>query len=492
MSVSVHPEIKVGDVFLRGAADAIYNAVKDFPFVDSNKLSIMGHSTGTDTAIGIVAAHPGAFENVVCVLGIGWTRSPMVPGTNVLGIVSLQDHFYRGATDESANNQMIEMIKTYNPSIENPKVGVMYGDQSKGNAIKVLWTDPPVLHAAGSWNPFSISSAITFIGATAPAPNPIDAKNHISQWREVLGLLGMLAMIWFVISLALALLKTNFFMPLVSKMPPQIGYEGKNWWISLALSIFIAIVLFPLSGKITLPAPQYNGLFNVSFYNRIARYLVLLPIADGLVFLLFHMKKKREGLAGARNYGFAWSEDSKKPEWALIGKSALLGCVVSFFVFTFMNFMERSWGVNFQWKTQYFSGVNFNTVVNSIGCILITLWVLSFTQLPFNILRRLEITKNDTKDTLIAVAINSVVAALPVLILAIIQIVQLYSHGTIFSNTVLQNFYTLPLCMAMLVSIHTVLFRKTGTIWPGMFVGGIFMGIAIAGVNPFSVMWYIV
>lgn len=468
------------------------HAIKGFSFVDTDQMSIIGHSVGSNTVTNVVAAHPGEFKNLIVQLAMGFTKTTRqdISGTNVLVTVSLQDHYWRGYTDEEADAYMVKCMKKFAPELESWQTGVLYGDHADGTAFLAEWTETPVLHTSANFDTWLISESISWIEKSCPAPNPIDAGSLICQWRDIFGLCAIAAMFWFIIMVALTFLKTPYFQTLVTELPECIGQTGTKWWISAVLAVIVSMVVFTLTAYI--PAPEISHLFNLNSFENLVWYFAIMPVVDLLLFYVtFHRGRKKAGVASAKNYSIVWPDSSKKENAVKIGKSLLLATIVCFVIYSYLNIIKRALGINFQWWFISFSRANFETVINAGGTVLLFMWVFITAQLPANVIRRRASTGNEAKDMAIAVISNMVIAALPWVIIGVVQAYMLNFHSTIWEATAIQKFYGLPIAIAGASAIHTVMHRKTGTIWVGAFICAIFIGIFVAATNPFEAMFLV-
>lgn len=301
---------------------------------------------------------------------------------------------------------------------------------------------------------------------------------------------AIMAMVWFIIELTLAVLTVKFFRPLVVSLPRNIGIEKSSWISTTIVSILGGIAVFVLATTY-LPIPS-TAVWNVDTYNKLAPYLIVVPFLDVISFyFLFHKKKKKEGLANAKNYGLAFEEGKRGPGWKNIGKAALVGVIVAGTILIYLDFIKRYFGINIQaWFVTY-SFADLQTVANSGIFVLLFLWLFSVGQLSQNVVRRSIGLKNEKWDVALSVFINVLIAVLPMAIVAGAQVISLNWHSSLFKDTNIQLFYAMPFGIGIATTIHSVLYRKTGTIWVGMFVCGIFMGIMTCATMAFTSMFLI-
>ena len=471
---------------------AIFDAMIDFPFINRSDVSLIGHSMGSNISTGLAQYYAGQVKNLILLQGMGWTGTTreLIEDTNLYALLSLKDHYWRGYTDESAQTFVEEKMAAFDASIANPQMGVMYGNPTEGGATMVRWSTQRILHGSAPFSASLKSDTLEFLQQVSPPPNPISPNDILSVWRDIFGMFAIISLVWFIIQLTLSILKTNAFNSLVVSLPRNIGIERSSWISTTIVSIIGGTVIFVLATTYLPEAPK--SIFNVDTYSKLAPYLLVIPLLDVVSFyFLFHRKKKKEGLANARNYGLAFEEGHRGPGWRNIAKAAVVGIAVSAVVFAYIAFIKHNFGINIQaWWVTY-SAADLQTVANSGAFILLFLWLFSVGQLSQNVVRRSIGLKNEKLDIALSVLINVLIASIPMAIVAITQVVALDWHSAVFKATNIQTFYAMPIGIGVATTIHTVLYRKTGTIWVGMFVCGIFMAITTCSIMAFTSMFLI-
>lgn len=110
----------------------------------------------------------------------------------------------------------------------------------------------------------------------------------------------------------------------------------------------------------------------------------------------------------------------------------------------------------------------------------IIVWCLCFVMasVGMNVERRLADTGNEKKDMVIALVVNVVLAILTISVVVLLQL-YLQRHvvqrtGTAMSswNADLTRLWGMPAGVAVGTFINTYLYRKSGNIWTGVFLGG--------------------
>ena len=151
-------------------------------------------------------------------------------------------------------------------------------------------------------------------------PNPIDPSNQAWQAKDIIGEIGMLAFVLFLISTYLLIVeKSTFFAGINQPLPRNIGLRGKGLSLSITAAIlFPFIVLWTAAfGLWDLVGLNNMKLFPLQQCNRAFVLIIginLLGLIMLAVFLLTDGKKQKATL---RDLGLT-SEGSSKLDWKLI------------------------------------------------------------------------------------------------------------------------------------------------------------------------------
>ena len=168
-----------------------------------------------------------------------------------------------------------------------------------------------------------------------------------------------------------------------------------------------------------------------------------------------------------------------------------MGILVTAIVVGYVELHQDKFRYYIQAAWIQYSSVNLETLVNSGSWILLFLWLFSVGQLSQNVVRRSVGLQNKNLDLALSVFLNVLIAAVPMAIVAGIQVIALNWHSPIFKATNIQTFYSMPIGIAITTTIHTILYRKTGTIWVGMFICGIFMALMVCSGMAMTSMFLI-
>jgi len=451
--------------------------LKSLEIVRPEEIHLIGHSGGTWAVSKLAAANYGEVASV-CFCHTSINALPRFaddPGTNFYFILSEADF---GLFDtEGVNAQLARWF-----DMDTVEDGVIYGSFENKDAHMLYWDKKPVIHAAATWAPEVIATFLTFIGNISPEATSIAPPQQVWQWCAVFGLLGMLASVWLLLALVMKLLSLKFFESIKRPVAREMGFRGWRWALSAALSIVGGVGLYLLREKIF--DTSVNSFFNSKGVNMITPYLIMFEVYElVLFFVLFYLPRKKEDGLNAYEIGLSWGEG--KPFLVQIGKCALVAIIVESVMLTMFHFMEAFGGINFQFLFVSFNAITLNRVWQSLGYMLMFIFIFFASNFSQNITRRLKTTGSDTKDLAIAMVINAVLAALPTAILSVAQVVAHHNHFE-YLHMNFRHMYGTPFMFAYAAMINTYLYRKTGNSWLGILVNALFIGIFAASAQPYD------
>ena len=321
---------------------------------------------------------------------------------------------------------------------------------------------------------------LDFVQQAMEVPNPIAGSDQIWHWKDVLGQLGMFAFAFTLAALAVYLMETtSVFASVKQPMPRNIGLRGKGLIISIVCAIIFPLIVLKTGafGLRSLTDGNAVPLFTMGRANRAFCVVIGLSVLGFLTFILFMLTDGKKQQAKLADYGLT-SAGSKKLDWGLIGKAALLSFVVLFAGFAYLRLQRQVLGTDFYCLYWGYKPIAWNKFVYMVPYIIV--WCLCFIMagVGMNVERRLPDTGNEKKDMAIAVVVNVVLAILTISVVVLLQL-YLQRHvllrtGTAMStwNADLTRLWGMPAGVAVGTFMNTYLYRKSGNMWMGVFLGG--------------------
>lgn len=255
-------EATTQDDLYKGAVgvDAAVQMIASFPYVDTTRIGVTGHSSG-GTAANMAVALDNQRETplIKCVLqqagdwqdDTGGDHSGDYGSRDVGIIASEYDDFYFGTYDDEGNmltnpKQFLETegAKRFLNFNEDGFEGVAEGgkyyqkDFDGKTAYRVIYR-PTVIHPLVTYSPACVSYALDFFELTLGAPRFLESDNQVWQWKAVFNGIGLIGFFIFMFSFAIALLDTPVFQVLKAKenVKPAVCKDktGKIWFWGLAI-----------------------------------------------------------------------------------------------------------------------------------------------------------------------------------------------------------------------------------------------------------------
>jgi len=461
--------------------------VQGLSFIDAERVAVTGHSKGASYTAYLV-------DQLDLAGGVGSAgmRAAKTWGDsfegNLVTIIGRGDWMNRLDAMEKMNMDFME--KVYGPEYTGgkyPESGKVFGSVEENN-YRVLETLDGLFsqHAAARWSPRVVSLVCKYMGVMVPTGTTLTPENQVIVPYFLISLLGMISFVGVLVCLMLSLSKLPALASVNRKIPDWRGRTGKRW----AFSAFLSIApILPLFIGLSYAAEQYlhmsttSALLPVSTTNRFILYFIAIGLCEfGLFFFTYYRKEK----ASFAELGLAW-EGGKKDNLCNLGKALALAALVSGIGLTFLYVLEIAFGMSFTCFFLNIRAVTWTRVFKSLAYPPIFLILFIGMQFGSNISRRLKPTGHETRDMIRDIVVNCLVGT-GILTLYFIINMWCNDHAILWDvvDGIGHSYYMYNFIFIgnAVTAINTVLYRKTGTIWPGAFLCTILMGILIPGSSP--------
>ena len=322
----------------------------------------------------------------------------------------------------------------------------------------------------------------------APTDTSLSDSAQVYQWYSLFSFIGMLAFAVVSVCLFIFLMNHPFFISIKMDMPANIANKGKKWVISAAIGMVAIIPLFLAGCWLVIKCTDLkdgNIFLPVGNMNRYIVFLFLLGAFEIAVFYFLFFRPRKLKLSDC---GLAWI-GNKWMNVENIGKTILLGAIVSGFMLTLLYLLDTIFGIAFTCGWMVLRVPSLIRVMKSIAYIPIFLVLFIGVNLGGNITRRLEpIASHPSLTILRDVVVNSLVSAL-VITLMFFWNMWCNSHQIfigLFEGINTYYLYNFMMIAVLAQIINTVLYRRSGTIWPGVFLCTILFGVMLPAGFPFS------
>ena len=458
--------------------------------VDASRLVLSGHSNGSRPA-GLLASEFNAAGVVFASLSgqtqEGWQGD----------VLCVQGDSDRLDNLEVVSEKALHDFQTIgHTELTSVEPGVVYGSFDTNDWGK-LYMVKNCVHEGPLYKTDAIEQIIDFtqecVGYST-VPNPIAGSNQTWYWRDVISFFGMLAFLVTMLLLAdLLMTAVPFFAALRQPIPRNIGLRGKG----LAISI-VAAVAFPLIslytgafGLNTILGTNTSPLFSMGQSNRVFAAVIGINLLGILMLILFTLTEGKKQKAALCDFGITY-EGQKKISLPMIGRAFLLSLTVLFVMLTYLRWQEKYLGTEFYCWMFGFRALSLAKLSKYIAYIVV--WVICFivAAIGLNVERRLPSTGSETKDTVIAYVFNTLMSCVTITVVVFLhfQIQYRIGGGVNAMNSFgipITRLFGMPFGMAIAGIGQTFCFRKSGSIWLGAFLMGIFCALTCVTFGQYNI-----
>ncbi|MBI5666996.1 MAG: alpha/beta fold hydrolase [Chloroflexi bacterium] len=457
--------------------------LRSLDIVDPDNIGMEGHSMGGWASLAAAATYPDDYKAIV-IEGSSTGAPFAAEGTGEwprnLGLVfSEWDEFSQLMWGVELPPQMVDTdkLKTLFGTDEPVEVGRLYGSIEDGTARQLYM--PRGTHPNDHISTEAIGDAIEWMQMNLEGGNGLPPSDQIWYWKEIGTFIAFIGLVLFIFPAGGLLLESRFFGDLREPVPVSQGVRGAGWWIAALLTIAIpAITYFWLQNRGTEWFPV-SAFWPQQITTGIMVWAVGNAIITLVLFLIWHFTSNRAAAAATDSYGVSWG---RRLDWGRIGKSFLLASWLMLLTYLLVAFSDWFFKTDFRlWvlALKPMSRLHFQIFLAYL--IPFTLFFLVASLAINGQMRR---TNPDGTPVPLgrAMLINVVLMTLGIVILLLIQYLPLMSGRPLPLGEPLLTIVAIqfvPL-LAIVALILTYFFRKTGHIYVGAFICGLF------------VTWYIV
>ena len=495
-----------GEDSLFKEADMFYRYLLTIPYVDTDNILSTGHSMGGVPAFAMGSRY-GAKGIIVAAGTSAWNfanRSldnateldrpyleawKSYTGNTVvlMGDVEHSKTLDPAEMDKSIQTKGLPTLQKY-PGYEDAQrlePDTEYGSFADGHGYEFV-VEPNRIHEAAFVSTTTVGNLLKYGQEFVDyVPNPISWQDQVWPIKDYLGLFGTLAFAAFLCALALLLIEeVPVFEGVKRPLPRNVGARGVGLVVGSLVALLVPYLVIKTDGLGIVGGAQGYNLWQAGFHINYSNLgfgvvigLAICCCVGTAVFLLVNRKMHRRITLtdlGMTPTGYDTGQPAgvrARSVIAMVLRTALLSAVVLAVGWAYLQFMLEVCGTDFYC---WFFGVKeipISKVVYYLPYLGVFIAAFIVLSLDMNVIRRLPSTGSETKDTIIAMAVNLVLA---VTVIIIIVAVKWYfqSMGNPADKSWLwnmgldtQRIWGLPLGMAVAVLSSTFLYKKTGNIW---------------------------
>ncbi len=447
--------------------------LRSLPFVDRDRVALEGHSMGGWASLMAASAHPDGYQAIVLegsstgTLGTGEGTAEFPK--NLLLVFSQFDEFSSLMWGVDVPKDMVttkKLQKLFNTGDE-VIVEKTYGNIADGSARRLAM--PSVTHPGDHHSPVAVGHAVEWLQTILKPEQQRASSDQIWHWKELGTFIALLGLCFLIIPLSERLLLSNRFQTLSLTMPAFNGAEGKSWYVAALLTIGLPIItFFPFQtlGALAVPA---NAIWAQDITNGIVIWMLGNTLISLTLFGLWvkfgggNIKQLKQLGVGSGRELFASAGFAA----AVISVLYILVVLVDFF-FT-SDF--RIWVV----ALKSMSKVHFFQFLFYLPA-----FCVFFIAMGASLHSQLRIKNLSTS---MAMVVNAVVLSIGFVLLLLVQYVPLLTGDTLaIASQPLLTIVAIQFAplMVLVACISTWFFYRTGSVYPGGFINGLF------------VCWYVV
>lgn len=470
-----------------GGADLL-GYLRSLDIVDTDNVALIGMSMGGEAVASAADGHPDGYNSIFYLdsgSNFPITTAMFAPETyrNVMLNWGTEDEYTQMSYGVSSPLDVpgSEKVKVTFGVSEPVEVGKIYGSIEDGTArvLRMPWDT----HVSNLDSVRSIYNAIDWVQMTTDGENEISPSNQIWRWKLLGTSLAYIGAILLMFPLGALLLDTPYFKSLKEPTPEFKGFKGVGWWIAAA----ITTILGPLFHNWLYSKGQ--GMTATSFWpqaqtNGYMVYTVALGAVTLALILINHFVFTRKQGATAANYGLTW--EGKGLVWSKIWKSLLLAVCILVPLYLITLLMFYIFKVDFRFSFLAIRVMDLDRFKAFLGYLI----PFSFFYFVFGVMLHGFLRfKNGKASLAVEMLVNAVVWALGIYIWDIMNYAPAFFGDGLPQNafTVLRAFPLLFL-WPIYAMLSTYFFRKTGRIYVGAFLIGIFATWYIAANSSFAVL----
>jgi len=455
--------------------------LRSLPYVDTDSLGMMGHSLGAEMAYTVALQDPTVRALVIS--GFAYTLDASAENPkNMLMIIGQWDEYRErmtGTTDIEAEWMSTSQTQQVIP-VQNPQLGVTYGDFASGTARRVFV--PRTIHIQESHSRAAIAEAVDWARqALQPPPDHwIDPSKQIWPIKEWATLVAMVAGFGTLLPLGLLLLQTNAFGSLRGPAMGNYACRGRDYFRAAAINgllmwLYLPLI-FMLFGLHVYVVP-IDGIFPMMLTNGIVWWFLIINLIGFALFRTWYRKQSREHGLTLAELGISYRHDRFSLGGGQIGKTALLAGILFAFAYLSEHLLEQLFIVDYRFIFPFASDLT----LYRAGLFLryFPFLLVGFVLLGFFLHGRLRPPKRRTwLRTYVSWSLsNTLVLVIPLVLFLLVQYVPLLTTGVIpfvgpggmLANFTMSLMHVIGVLM-LVIPISTWFYQLTGKVYLGAFL----------------------
>jgi pimeloyl-ACP methyl ester carboxylesterase len=455
--------------------------LRDLPFVDATRTGMMGHSLGAEMAYK-VALKDSAVKALV-VTGFAYTLEASAGNPkNMLMIIGKWDEYRErmtGTDDIEAEWMSTPQTRQVIP-VENPQLGVTYGDFVQGTARRVFV--PRTIHIQESHNRAAIAEALMWMkSALRPGEQDwIDPHNQTWMVKEWATLVAMLAGFAALLPLGLILLRTELFRSLRGPVSGEYACSSGSYFKFTAINGILMWLYLPLIFALFglhVYVFKIDKLFPMMMVNGTVWWFVCINLIGVLIFRRWFKRQERERGLTLFDLGISYRKDGFCVDGTEIAKTVLLAGILFLFAYLSEHSLEGLFIADYRFIFPFASDLTPYRVLMFL--LYFPLLVVGFVLLGPFLHGQLRRPRKETwLKTFVSWSLSNTFAMIvPLVLFLMVQYVPLFVMGVIpfvgpggMLASFTMNLFHLIGVLVMITPVSTWFYQLTGKIYLGALI----------------------
>lgn len=462
--------------------------LRGLDFVDRDAISIMGHSRGAAATSFAIINHPDWYRAAV-IMGVGYTKVQMAmperaeeraqagvktdlaaaaEGVNIAFIYGLDD----GNKDVPAT---LEYMGVEQAEWEN---GTVYGDFGDRDARMLYQSD--TIHNLEYLNPGVIDHAVSFVTGASDVTTSIAETDQIWPTRVIATTVAFVALVAAIFPLGSLLLRTRCFAGLAAEGAPAYkGNVGAKWWVFAIVTAAVPPLTFfhvttwsdELLTNPLWPVQRMTALMGWTLFGAIVSLAIILAARA--------VAKARGGkVLTLHDLGLTWRDGSNAKR---IGVSFLLAAAIFAVLYAAVSLLFGWTGIfPLMWNNEFKPLIAERLPVYLAYVMPFTLGYLIFAINLHGTLRPCQGALSLGRELLVNLAITAPWYLVWAIWFGPFDFMISNGGYPPFAGRMYAYVWAMPAMMAVITTISTFFFRKTGHVWVGAFLNGLMITWAVA------------
>jgi pimeloyl-ACP methyl ester carboxylesterase len=441
--------------------------LRSLAFVDTARIGLEGHSMGGWTVLMAAAAYPHGYESMVLEgssTGTFGTNegTPSFP-RNLKLVFSQYDEFseFMWGSSVAAEVNASEKLKILFGSDASIEINQLYGSIAEGTAR--VFSMPPVTHPGDHISTEAIGEAVDWFNDTLSPDANYASTDQVWYWKELGTGIALFGIFLIIFPLGELLLKGPFSSVIVVS-PPTYEVSRGSWFLIASITAAIPILtFFPIQTIVPLLLPA-NPVWSQSITTGIVGWMMVTGGVSLVLFMLW-LKFAQNNIRLASQCGLGNMSE--------LGKAFVFAASLVFILYLIVVLMDFFFTVDFRFwvvalksmsKMQFFQFLAY-----------LPFFLIFFVLLGATLHSQLGRRGASTASMMLT---NSIVLSIGFIVLLVAQYAPLFAGGSLLISSqplltiVALQFVPLMLLVGM---VSTWCFYRTGSVYPGAFVNGIFI-----------------